>query len=552
MLKTYATAILGHVLFAWVLCQYLRCMLMQNGQKQALTFASLGLITSYILLTYCYIVSDFSLAVVGRHSATQTPLLYKIVGVWGSSEGSFLLWNTLLSVGGFILKEKKIQRLFSFHMLLMIVLQTLVLFPFSPSLIMQEGQDLNPLLQDHAMAIHPPVLYASHVMLGWLFFKISESENVFTYVRFGFALSTLGILLGSMWAYYELGWGGFWFWDSVEVVSLFSWFVYLLAFHSIMMQKDIRGILYNGWLITLLGVGLVRSGCLQSVHSFAQDPEFGLYFSIAFIFVILIKRMMGHKNDFSFLYRLPQKHAYLFILWFCMLGMCLLSVVIPIFYPNLCFTPAFYLAFFWPLTLVLLTYLVFSHLDFKVIYGLLFILLTLVLWDDFYLPLQAAATIALCCVGLLKYPIQWRKDLGHKGFYIFLISCVWVGFKSTESAFIFDDQNPVHTLDKNDLCIQNIQSIEEKNYIGHQVTLSFGDYTLKPTLKYFKAAEKTHSEMAIQTIGFNQYAVIIESMDAHHVCIRAYIKRGILGVWIGVLIMIASLFGVDRRRTISS
>ncbi|CAO4837830.1 MAG: Cytochrome c-type biogenesis protein CcmF [Holosporales bacterium] len=544
MLKTYACSAFGHVLFLWVLCHYTLCILMKNGQRRLLTLASGGLILSYILLTYCYIASDFSLTIVGQHSSSQTPLLYKIVGVWGSSEGSFLLWNTLLSLGGYSLKEKKTQRLFAFHMILMTLLQCLVLFPFSPSLTLQDGQDLNPLLQDHAMAIHPPVLYLSHVILGWLFFKINETPHVFAYVRAGFALSTLGILLGSMWAYYELGWGGFWFWDSVEVVSLFSWFIYLLAFHALLMNKKIHGVILNGWLVTLLGVGLVRSGCLQSVHSFTQDPEFGLYFSICFVFIFFIKRILSDNNHLSIPHALnahSSKHLYIFALWLCIIGVCFLSVVVPIFYPQLCFTPRFYTAFFWPVTVGLLIYLVFWNLRFKIIYGLIFILLTLIFWDDFYLPIHASGTIALCCTGLLKYPINLNKDLGHRGFYIFLLSCVWVGFKSEEDSFIFDDTHLTHTFSKQMLSIQKIESIEEKNYIGHQVTLNFGTYPLKPTLKYFQAAEKAHSEMAIKTVGLNQYAAVIESMDEKHVHIRTYRTPGILGVWIGVLIMIFSI-----------
>ncbi|CAO5677280.1 MAG: Cytochrome c-type biogenesis protein CcmF [Holosporales bacterium] len=543
MLKTYACSILGHVLFLWVLCHYTLCLFMQNGQKRFLTFASSGLIASYLLLTYCSITNDFSLAIVGQQSSRQTPLLYKIVGVWGSSQGSFLLWNTVLSLGGYILREKKTQRLFAFHMVLMLALQCLVLFPFTPSLTRGDGQDLNPLLQDHAMAIHPPVLYLSHVILGWLFFKINETTDVFFYVRTGFALSTLGILLGSMWAYYELGWGGFWFWDSVEVISLFSWLIYLLAFHAMLTRKKIHEIIQNGWLITLLGIGLVRSGCLQSVHSFAQDPEFGLYFSICFLFVVFIKRMLSNKNDAANDH--SAKHLYIFALWMCIIGFCFLSVVAPILYPKLCFTPRFYTAFFWPITVCLLAYLVFYNARFKAIYGLLFLLLTLILWDDFNLPLHASGTIALCCIGLLKYPVNFNKDLGHKGFYIFILSCVWVSFKSTETSFIFDDVHQVHTYCGKILNIKQVQSIEADNYIGHQVTLNLGAYTLKPTLKYFQAAEKAHSEMAIKTVGFNQYAAVIESMDANHVCLRTYIKEGILGVWLGVLLMI---FAIGRYR----
>jgi cytochrome c-type biogenesis protein CcmF len=260
---------------------------------------------SFGALTYAFIVSDFSVLLVGQHSHTAKPLLYKISGVWANHEGSMLLWVLILTIysaaiamtqaGGERLNARAlgVQGLVAIAFFLFVLLTSnpfwrVVLPPF-------EGNGLNPLLQDPGLAFHPPLLYFGYVGLSATFaFAVAaliEARNDALWVRAvrPFALVawttlTLGIAAGSWWAYYTLGWGGFWFWDPVENASLMPWLVATALIHSMMATE--RSGAFKSWTLllalaafsfSLIGTFLVRSGVLNSVHSFANDPERGLF-----------------------------------------------------------------------------------------------------------------------------------------------------------------------------------------------------------------------------------------------------------------------------------
>ena len=278
--------------------------LMAVGEPAALAQFLLVLL-AFGALTVSFVTSDFSVYAVAQHSHSAKPLLYKITGVWGNHEGSMLLWILILTGFGaavaFFGKQLPATlraRVLSVQALIGLAFIGFILFTSNPFTRLDpapiEGGGLNPLLQDPALAFHPPFLYAGYVGFSMAFsFAIAAllegrvdpgwARWVRPWTLAAWASLTLGISMGSWWAYYELGWGGWWFWDPVENASLMPWLVGTALLHSAIVVEK-RGAL-KSWTVllaifafslSLVGTFLVRSGVLTSVHAFAVDPERGL------------------------------------------------------------------------------------------------------------------------------------------------------------------------------------------------------------------------------------------------------------------------------------
>lgn len=278
---------------------------MQVGRQAA--WSLLGLCTIALLaLIHAYALSDFSVRNVAENSHTMKPLLYKITGTWGNHEGSMLLWIWMLGLWG-VLVAQATKLLPAAFQARVIAVQGMIaagflmflLFTSNPFLRLDpapaEGLGLNPVLQDLALALHPPLLYMGYVGFSVAFcFAIAAllekkidrrwATILRPWVLAAWAFLTGGIALGSIWAYYELGWGGFWFWDPVENAALMPWLAGTALLHSVAVLEK-RDTLKN-WTIflailtfslSLLGTFLVRSGVLTSVHAFAVDPARGVF-----------------------------------------------------------------------------------------------------------------------------------------------------------------------------------------------------------------------------------------------------------------------------------
>jgi len=320
-------------------------------------------ILSFFTLIIGFVSSDFSLINVYENSHTTKPLFYKIAGTWGNHEGSLLLWINILVLFSFLFlifnfKHNKKFRLYTliFQNILIIGFIIFLLLNSNPfSLIYPvplEGLGLNPILQDPALAIHPPLLYIGFVGCS-IYFSAAMASMVTEYKGREFALSikswvqiswcfqTLGITVGSIWAYYELGWGGFWFWDPVENASLLPWFAITALMHSVMVLEK-RNTLY-AWVIILClltfilsvtGTFLVRSGILNSVHTFASDPSRGIYILLflgMMIFTSLIVFFRKHKKE-SYSFNLKTRETFILVNnWF--MAFFLVTVLIGTLYP---------------------------------------------------------------------------------------------------------------------------------------------------------------------------------------------------------------------------
>jgi cytochrome c-type biogenesis protein CcmF len=274
------------------------------GPAAGLQLLLVGL--SFAALTRAFVVSDFSLAVVVSNSHSAKPMLYKVSGVWGNHEGSLLLWVLILAIYGAAvawfggnLPVRLKARVLAVQGTIGVAFMAFLLMTSNPFWRLEfpplDGEDLNPLLQDPGLAFHPPFLYLGYVGLSMAFsFAVAAliegrvdaawGRWVRPWTLAAWVFLTIGIALGSWWAYYELGWGGFWFWDPVENASFMPWLLAAALVHSAVVVEKRESL--KAWTIllaimafgfSLIGTFIVRSGVITSVHAFANDPERGIF-----------------------------------------------------------------------------------------------------------------------------------------------------------------------------------------------------------------------------------------------------------------------------------
>ena len=283
----------------------------KNKKSKFITISVIGLLISslisFFLLMYSHVVSDFSVLNVFQNSHTTKPLLYKVSGTWGNHEGSMLLWILVLTIFNyfifklyneknsiFISKTLETQAFITTGFILFTVLTSNPFEIISPT--QADGLGFNPILQDPALAIHPPLLYIGYVGFSAAFSisiatlnlenneKIPWHSYMKPFVVAAWTFLTIGIAFGAVWAYYELGWGGWWFWDPVENASFMPWLLGTALLHSLItvekkksLQSWVLLLSILAFLLSVVGTFLVRSGILTSVHTFALDPSRGIY-----------------------------------------------------------------------------------------------------------------------------------------------------------------------------------------------------------------------------------------------------------------------------------
>jgi cytochrome c-type biogenesis protein CcmF len=299
--------------------------------RPAVTGQFVFVAASFACLVYAFVHNDFSVQYVARNSNSQLPLFYQVAAVWGAHEGSLLLWILILSVWSVAVAAFSRGLPFTFSSRVLGVMGLIsggfmlfTLWTSNPFLRLipawPDGADLNPVLQDFALAIHPPMLYTGYVGFSVAFAfacaamlegRLDQAWAKWTrpWTIFAWMFQTIGIALGSWWAYYELGWGGWWFWDPVENASFMPWLVGTALIHSLSVTEK-RGI-FKSWTLlmaifafslSLVGTFLVRSGVLVSVHSFATDPTRGLY-----ILAFLVLTIGGSLTLYA--WRAPKLYA---------------------------------------------------------------------------------------------------------------------------------------------------------------------------------------------------------------------------------------------------
>jgi len=560
-------------------------------------------VISFFGLIFAFVYSDFSNETVFNNSHTTKPLFYKISGTWGNHEGSLLLWLLVLTLFIFLFLIKSKNHLKKYRILTLLFQQIIIIGffiflikssnPFNYIFpIPDEGMGLNPILQDPALAIHPPILYLGYVGSSIIFSSVLAattlnyiSKNWATHIKSWILISwiflTLGILLGSIWAYYELGWGGFWFWDPVENVSLMPWLALTTLLHCILILEK-RSIL-SSWVIVLsiatftlsmCGTFLVRSGILNSVHTFANDPERGLFiltFLFLLIFISLLIFFIFHKSDnqkinsFSLL---SKETSILINNWFMMyfLSVVLIGTVYPIFLDvissqKISVGPPFYHKIIVPFLIPFLIFMAIgpqlkwikaglnnkSHLLILFVISLLisflivdslkinFLVNTLLIGSAFYLFF-----ITIRDFFFKKFQ-NIQQNISHFGFSLLILSILFNNIFSNELITNLKVGESFKN-DKFEITFNDLKKLDEKNYISFKGNFSIRENKiediLEPELRVYNQPNIITSEADIKTTFFTDKFITMNSVkNEEYFNIRYQVKPFMLWIWISVLLI---------------
>ena len=562
-------------------------------------------VTCLLTLIVGFIISDFSLTTVFENSHTQKPLIYKIAGTWGNHEGSLLLWITLMVFFNFLflVYGKKYEKKFMLFSLISqnFLILSFILFLFftsNPFLLINpapiEGLGLNPILQDPALAIHPPLLYIGFVgssiyfssAIGALISNLPAKDfaaSIKNWVIFTWFFQTLGIFAGSVWAYYELGWGGFWFWDPVENASLLPWFCMTALMHSIIVLEK-KGQLYSWVLIlclmtfvlTIAGTFLVRSGILNSVHTFANDPTRGLYILIILLlaclvsFFIFIKHSRGNSIQG---YNLDRGTFILSNNWFMIfyLVTVFLGTVYPIFTEvifnsKISVGPPFYNTVIIPFVIVflilmslgpeskwiktkfpirkLLTILILSfvlNLIISVIFKSTSLISNLIFITSFFLIIMSFLDV-IKLIKLNKITLISRS-VSHLGFGL-LILFIGLNHNFSKEYDVNIKTGEIKKLNNFDLKFKDLKLTNSQNYksiIGN-FELKDNDKNLikelKPEIRIYQNPETLTYEASIKSTIFNDYYLTMSNLqNSEYYNVKVQVKPFMSWLWLSVLIM---------------
>jgi cytochrome c-type biogenesis protein CcmF len=561
-------------------------------------------VTSFISLVLSFIISDFSNETVFNHSHTTKPLFYKIAGTWGNHEGSLLLWLLVLTLFIFLFLIKSKNQPVKYKVLTL-VFQQIIIIGFFIFLIKtsnpfnylypipEEGLGLNPILQDPALAIHPPILYLGYVGSSIIFSSalaatslgmVSKkwASHIKKWVLISWVFLTLGILLGSIWAYYELGWGGFWFWDPVENVSLMPWLALTTLLHCVLVLE--KKLVLTSWVIILsistftlsmCGTFLVRSGILNSVHTFANDPERGLFiliFLFSLIFISLFIFFFFHKSSQSGLnnfFWLSKETSIIINNWFMMyfLSVVLIGTVYPIFLDvltseKISVGPPFYHKLIVPFLIPFLLFMsigphlkwIKSNLEDKIYLFLLLlisILLSFLIAKNFnsnFLinTILISSALYLFFVTLRDFFINKKnnisQNIAHFGFSLLLLSIL---FNSLFSSEIITNLKVGETFTSSETKITfvDLNQKNEKNYksiIGNFSIQNLNDkiLNLSPELRIYNQPNIVTSEADIKTtLLADKFLVINLVQNQDYFNVRYQVKPFMLWIWLSVLLI---------------
>ncbi len=561
-------------------------------------------VISFFGLIISFINSDFSNETVFNHSHTTKPLFYKISGAWGNHEGSLLLWLLVLTlfISIFLIKsnqQPKKYRIFTllFQQIIIVGFFIFLIKTSSPFNYIfptpNEGLGLNPILQDPALAIHPPILYLGYVGSSIIFSSalaamvtsyVSKewAKHIKQWVLASWVFLTLGILLGSIWAYYELGWGGFWFWDPVENVSLMPWFALTTLLHCILVME--RKKILTSWAmilsiatfaLSMSGTFLVRSGILNSVHTFANDPERGLFiliflFTLIFlsIFIFIFFHSGKEKIENNFFW-LSKETSILINNWFMMyfLSVVLIGTIYPIFLevitankisvgppfynklilpflipfliamaigPNLNwvksdFKDKFYMMIFLTISF-LLSALIIKQFDIN------FLINTILVTSAFFLFFSTSREF------FVKRFRNLSQNIAHFGFSLLILSILFNNIFSNEVITNLKI-GETFTAEKFTINFENIEQEDEKNFkaIIGKFNIQYLDGStdiLNPELRIYNQPNIITSEADIKTNLFtDKFMTMNYVQNQEYFNIRYQVKPFMIWIWISVLLI---------------
>jgi cytochrome c-type biogenesis protein CcmF len=587
-----------------------------NQNILSLSFLQLVfVIVSFLSLIVSFINSDFSNETVFNNSHTTKPLFYKISGTWGNHEGSLLLWLLVLTLFIFLFLIKSREQPKKYRILTLLFQQIIIIGFFLFVLITSnpfnylfpipnEGLGLNPILQDPALAIHPPILYLGYVGTSIIFSSslAAVTQNYVTkewgqhikkWVLVSWIFLTIGIMLGSIWAYYELGWGGFWFWDPVENVSLMPWLTLTALLHCIVVLE--RRVSLTSWVVILsittftlsmCGTFLVRSGILNSVHTFANDPARGIFILI-FLFALIVLSLgiffifhkENNKSSNNFFW-LSRETSILINNWFMMyfLAVVLIGTVYPIFLDvisseKISVGPPFYQKLIVPFLIPFLLFMslgprlkwIKSKIENKnslIITFIISLMLTFFIIKNltadllFYTVLISAAFFLFFATLkelFIKKFNNISQTVSHFGFSLLILSIL---FNSILSSEIITNIKIGERYDynKGEIFFKKIEERNESNFNSIIASFEIKDKNgktieLKPEIRIYNQPIIITSEADIRTTLLEDKFLVMNLVKGNeYFNIRYQVKPFMVWIWISVLLLsLGGLMSLFKR-----
>ena len=578
---------------------------------------------AFLSLIYLFMTVDLSVKLVAANNASTKPWLYKFAGTWGNHEGSMLMWVTILAVaGGAValferrLNERTLIATLAAQAAIGLGFYAFLLFASNPFARLNpapaEGQGLNPLLQDPGLAFHPPTLYLGYVGLSVAFsFAVGAlitrdvgaafARAMRPWVLGAWILLTIGITAGSYWAYYELGWGGWWFWDPVENASLMPWLAATALLHSVTVLATREGL--RAWTVMLavvafsmsmVGTFLVRSGILTSVHAFAVDPERGTFILALLTLYIggalaLFALRIGTVREGTRFDAVSREGALVInnLLLTAILGIVLVGTLYPLMAEavtgeKLSVGPPYFNSAAGPLALLLVVVMAagpimrwrrddlkatLTRLAIPVLIAALALLLLILLAPGIRI-LPLLGLVAASGVGLASFAPLWKRNLRRTPLYIYGMVIAHLGIAvslagmASESAFnketlVAARINEVHKVGPYTIRLTDVQPVAGPNFTAIQATViaQRGDnapFTLHPETRNFPSPQTETNEAAITTVLDGQlYVVVGKSDDEGRWQLRLWWKPFVTLIWAGGLLValggLLSLVGRVRR-----
>ena len=605
----YYSLILGLV-FSILLCG-VSIRDLNNGSKQisqnilSLLFLQLVfVIISFFSLILSFVNSDFSNETVFNNSHTTKPLFYKISGTWGNHEGSLLLWLLVLTLFIFLFLIKSREQPKKYRILTLLFQQIIIIGFFFFVLMTSnpfnylfpiplEGLGLNPILQDPALAIHPPILYLGYVGTSIIFSSslaavtqdyVSKkwAQHIKQWVLVSWIFLTIGIMLGSIWAYYELGWGGFWFWDPVENVSLMPWLTLTALLHSIIVLESRFRL--RSWVVILsittftlsmCGTFLVRSGILNSVHTFANDPARGIFILI-FLFVLIILSLgiffLFHKENnkkINNFFWLSRETSILINNWFMMyfLSVVLIGTVYPIFLDvisseKISVGPPFYQKLLAPFLIPFLLFMTLGPrlkwikskienkssiiITFFISAMLTFFLIKNLTTDLLFYTVLISAAFFLFFVTLkellTKKINNVSQTVAHFGFSLLILGILFNSILSSEIITNIKEGEKFN-YKKSEIFFKKIEEKKESNFNSIIAYFEIKDENrkiieLKPEIRIYNQPVIVTSEADIKTTLLEDRFLVMNLVKGNeYFNIRYQVKPFMIWIWISVLLI---------------
>ena len=562
------------------------------------------------LLVYAFSISDFTLLNVVENSYVDDPIFYKVTSAWGSHEGSILLWVFLINLFGvfFLYKNQTVEIhkniLFISTLFILYVIVSSNPFTYVEANENVLGLGLNPILQHFLFVIHPPTLFLGYIGLiipfvisAHMLVNKNFSEKLFKemliWSKISWFFLTGGIVLGSYWAYSELGWGGWWFWDPVENISLIPWLLNTALIHSL--QVSIKSNQLKLWSLNLglycfiasvFGTFLVRSNLIVSVHSFATDPLRGLFLIIIIAYLLAMTVRLNIKSISNFnedSFNLISRESFLLlnnIFFICSALVVFIGTVYPLFSEMILKTSvsvgAPYYNFAFNLLLApLILFMAFApqinwgkhekkdkQIPFIIIFSLLVCLVSYYFLNNFYFALSVFITVPLFLKSILVLKNNFKKNisfysqwLAHLSIGFFIIAAVYTEQFDYEENLLFEKEstNEIKLQNNKTAIIKNIKDEKFQNYQRISVDLLISDgqkeKELSPSKNIYQPSGQVTNEVSTTNKLFSQYYATISTIESNKVGINLVYKPFINLLWLSAIMLVFSIFlSVVKKR----